>query len=119
MGRCLASLAVAAAVLATVLVRPSGLWQLGLIALLWCAIAGEWVLHVKRGVQSFSHRDGQWQLMARGRSQSAELKSHHFFSRRVGVLTFELTSGSVYRVSLMPDSLSEESYRRLILALRA
>ena len=69
------------------------------------------------GVTGFAVRDGQWRLLRNGRSEPVDLVYWHFPWRRVGLLCFALPSGHRMRVSLFPDSLRDEDFRRLAVAL--
>ena len=71
------------------------------------------------GVDGFLLRGSHWYLLVRGRELPVRLRSYHFWWREFGVLTFVLPGGQVRRIAIMPDSMSEESFWRLSLALRA
>lgn len=108
---------VAAVLLALYYAGPREPWQWGMVA----ALVGIFIYDSARRwrgcVSSFALRQGQWWLVIDGQSVAAQLQGFHFTGRRLGVIRFRTTAGARHVVTILPDSLSHEACRKLVLAL--
>lgn len=100
------------------LLEPRQPWQ-------WLLVGGLIALYLydnfgrrRSQVRGFSLRDGQWYVFIEGKAIAAEPVWVHFATRRLGVIRFLTPAGDRYPVALLPDSLSDEEFRQLAVALR-
>ena len=108
---------VAAVLLALYHIELKGLWQwlvAALVALFVYDSARCWC----DGVRSFALRQGQWWLSIGAEPVAVQLEGFHFAGPRLGVLRFRSAVGTRYVVTILPDMLSGEDSRKLVLALR-
>ncbi len=108
---------VAAVLLALYYSGPQGHLQWAMVAALGAFFVYDSARCWRGCVRSFALQQGQWWLVIDGERVAAQLQGFHFTGRRLGVIRFRTLAGARHVVTILPDSLSGEACRKLVLAL--
>lgn len=108
---------VAAVLLALYYTGPREPWQWGLVAALLVLFVYDSARRWRGSVRGFALQQGQWWLQIDGERVAAQLQGYHFTGRCLGVIRFRTAAGARHVVTILPDSLSGEACRKLVLAL--
>lgn len=111
------AISLAAVICALYYTGAEAIWQWAVMALLLVWYVYDSIRAWRSPVQGFALRDGEWYVVIEGQSVAARLHSHHFVGQRMGVMRFVTDTRQRYPVTLLPDSLSGEEFRRLAVAL--
>lgn len=114
-------LVVASALALVIALCQSGSWQVWHLVLISAMVAlyvWDLAANYRSLARDFYYRRGRWGVVVGGRAIPVEVVCSHFVLRRLGVVCFRTAEGCRYTVALLPDSLRDEEFRRLAIALR-